>query len=186
MAITKSRKNDLVKQDLLNLLDYFYGCDNISMMMVNDDRATALKGENIMTAFDNGEFEKTKAEAKARWGDTAACKQYEEKTESYSAQEQDALAKGMDQIMEAFAACMKNGAAAAFAEAQALVQRLQSYITEHYYNCTNQILAGLGQMYVADERFRQNIDRHGAGAAAFICAAIKAYVGKQEAMCDAN
>ena len=142
-----------------------------------------------MTAFDNSEFEKTEAEAKARWGDTAAYKQYEEKTKSYSTQEQDALAKGMDQIMEAFAACMKNGAAAVSAEAQALVQRLQSYITEHYYNCTNQILAGLGRMYVADERFRQIIDRHGAGTAAFICAAIEAYAGKQEAMrdgCDAK
>ena len=142
-----------------------------------------------MAAFDNSEFEKTEAEAKARWGDTAAYKQYEEKTKSYSAQKQDALARGMDQIMEAFAACMKNGAAAVSAEAQALVQRLQSYITEHYYNCTNQILAGLGQMYVADERFRQNIDRHGAGTAAFICAAIEAYAEKQEAMrdgCDAK
>ena len=131
-----------------------------------------------MAAFDNSEFEKAKPEAKTRWGDTAAYKQYEEKTKSYSAQEQDALAKGMDRIMEAFATCMKNGAAATTAEAQALVQRLQSYITEHYYNCTNQILAGLGQMYVADERFRQNIDRNGAGTAAFICAAIEAYVGK--------
>lgn len=186
MVITKSSKNELVKYDLLNLLDYFLGCDNISMMIVNDDRATALKGENVMTVFDNSEFEKTKAEAKARWGDTDACKQYEEKTESYSAQEWDTLAKGMDQTVEAFAACMKNGEPAASADAQALVQRLQSYITEHYYNCTNQILAGLGQMYVADERFRQNIDRHGAGAAAFICAAIEAYVGKQEAMHDAN
>ena len=186
MVITKSRKNDLVKQDLLNLLDYFYGCDNISMMIVDDDLVTALKGENVMTAFDNSEFEKTKAEVKARWGDTAAYKQYEEKTESCSAQEWDTLAKGMDQIVEAFAVCIKNGKSAASAEAQALVQRLQSYITEHYYNCTNQILAGLGQMYVADERFRQNIDRHGAGAAAFICAAIEAHTGNREAVRDAN
>lgn len=142
-----------------------------------------------MAAFDHSEFEKTEAEAKARWGDTAAYKQYEEKNKSYSAQKQDALAKGMDQIMEAFAACMKRGAAAVSAEAQALVLRLQSYITEHYYNCSNQILAGLGQMYIADERFRQNIDRQGAGTAAFICAAIEAYAGKQEAMrdgCDAK
>ena len=69
----------------------------------------AVKGENVMTAFDNSEFEKTKAEAKARWGDTAAYKQYEEKAEAYSAQDQNDLAAGVDQIMEAFAACMKNG-----------------------------------------------------------------------------
>ena len=128
-----------------------------------------------MTAFDNSEFEKTKAEAKARWGDTAAYKQYEEKTESYTGQDWNDLAAGMDQIMEAFAVCMQNGETAGSAEAHALVQRLQSYITEHCYTCTNEILAGLGEMYVADERFRQNIDKHGAGTAAFIREAIEAY-----------
>ena len=135
----------------------------------------AVKGENVMTAFDNSKFEKTRAEAKARWGDTAAYKQYEEKAGAYSAQDQNDLAAGMEQIMEAFAVCMKNDAAAVSAEAQALVRRLQSYITAHYYNCTDQILAGLGQMYVADERFRQNIDKHGMGTAAFIRDAIEAY-----------
>ena len=138
----------------------------------------AVKGENVMTAFDNSEFEKTKAEAKARWGDTAAYKQYEEKAGAYSAQDQNDLAAGMEQIMEAFAVCMKNDAAAVSAEAQALVRRLQSYITAHYYNCTDQILAGLGRMYVADERFRQNIDKHGMGTAAFIRDAIEAYCEK--------
>ena len=135
----------------------------------------AVKGENVMTAFDNSEFEKTKAEAKSRWGDTDAYRQYEEKAEAYSAQDQNDLAAGVDQIMEAFAACMKNGDAPVSAAAQALVRRLQSYITAHYYNCTDQILAGLGQMYVADERFRQNIDKHGMGTAAFIRDAIEAY-----------
>ena len=138
----------------------------------------AVKGENVMTAFDNSEFEKTKAEAKARWGDTAAYEQYEEKAGAYSAQDQNDLAAGMEQIMEAFAVCMKNDAAAVSAEAQALVRRLQSYITAHYYNCTDQILAGLGRMYVADERFRQNIDKHGMGTAAFIRDAIEAYCEK--------
>ena len=76
--------------------------------------------------------------------------------------------------MEAFAACRKTGNTACSAEAQALVTRLQSYISEHFYNCTPQILAGLGQMYVADDRFRQNIDRYGAGTAAFIRDAIEA------------
>ena len=135
----------------------------------------AVKGENIMTAFDNSEFEKTRAEAKARWGDTAAYKQYEEKAKNFDAQDWNDLAAGMDQIMEAFAACMQNGAAAGAAEAQALVRRLQSCITEHCYDCTDQILAGLGEMYVSDERFRQNIDKHGAGTAVFIREAIEAF-----------
>lgn len=138
----------------------------------------AVKGENVMTAFDNSEFEKTKAEAKARWGGTDAYKEYEEKTGAQTARERDDAAAGLDRIMAAFAACMQTGDAAASPAAQALVRRLQSYITAHFYTCTDQILAGLGQMYVADERFRQNIDRHGAGAAAFIRDAIAAYCGQ--------
>ena len=135
----------------------------------------AVKGENVMPAFDNSEFEKTRAEAKARWGDTDAYREYEAKAGDYTAQDKNDLAAGMDQIMAAFAVCKKSGETAASAGAQALVGRLQNYITAHCYTCTDQILAGLGQMYVADERFRQNIDKHGMGTAVFIRDAIEAY-----------
>jgi len=84
----------------------------------------------------------------------------------------------MDQIMAEFALCMKKGESPDCAEAQSLVKKLQNYISENYYLCTNEILAGLGQMYVADERFRNNIDRHADGTAAFIYEAIEAYCNK--------
>ena len=126
----------------------------------------------MMTSFDNSEFIK---EAKARWGSTDAYKQFEEKTGARTDRDREAAAEGMDNIMEAFAGCMKTGAAPASAEAQALVKDLQNYITAHFYTCTDQILAGLGQMYVSNERFLQNIDSHGAGTAAFIRAAIGNY-----------
>ena len=56
---------------------------------------------------------------------------------------------------------------------QNLVKLLQDHITENYYNCTDEILAGLGQMYVADVRFKNNIDKHGDGTAEFIREAIQ-------------
>ena len=68
---------------------------------------------------------------------------------------------------------MKNGGTPDSAQAQNLVKALQNHITENYYLCTNGILVGLGQMYVADERFRNNIDRHADGTAAFIREAIE-------------
>ena len=126
-----------------------------------------------MKAFDNSKFEKYKAEAKEKWGQTQAYREYEEK--NYSKQKQDALAEGMDCIMAEFALCMRNSAEPDSAEAQNLVKMLQDHITENYYHCTNQILAGLGQMYVADERFKNNIDKHADGTAAFICEAIEVY-----------
>ena len=135
----------------------------------------AVKGENVMTVFDNSEFEKYKAEAKEKWGTTSAYKEYTEKTKDHSDQRWNNLAEGMDCIMAEFAVCMRNGETPDSAGAQKLVKTLQNYITENCYLCTNEILAGLGQMYVADERFRNNIDKHADGTAEFICKATEIY-----------
>lgn len=135
----------------------------------------AMKGENIMNAFDNSEFEKYKVEAKERWGTTPAYTEYEEKTKNNSKERWNNLAEGMDHIMENFALCMKKGFTPDSIEAQKLVEILKNYITENYYHCTNEILSGLGQMYVADERFKNNIDKHADGTAKFIQESIMNY-----------
>ena len=117
-------------------------------------------------------MEQYQNEAREKWGKTDAYKQHQEKTKDYSKEKWNALSEGMDQIMAAFAQCMKKGENANSAEARKLVSQLQNFITEHSYTCTKEILAGLGQMYVADERFQRNIDKHGEGTAKFICEAI--------------
>lgn len=62
---------------------------------------------------------------------------------------------------------------------QAAIRDLQQFITDHFYTCTPEILAGLGQMYVADVRFRRSIDKAGGeGTADFVAQAIAAYCGK--------
>ena len=138
----------------------------------------AMKGENVMKAFDNSEFEKHKAEAKEKWGNTDAYKEHEEKTKNYSKDKWNNLVEEMNDILAEFAVCMKNGKESDSDEAQNLVKMLQNHITENYYLCTNEILAGLGQMYVADERFKNNIDKHADGTAEFICGAIEIYCRK--------
>ena len=138
----------------------------------------AMKGANVMSAFDNSEFEKHKAEAQEKWGKTDAYKQHKEKTKNYSEQKWNNLAEEMDRIMADFAFCMKKDKRPDSAEAQNLVKILQNHISENYYLCTNEILSGLGQMYVADERFKNNIDKHANGTAAFICEAIEIYCRK--------
>ena len=127
-----------------------------------------VKGEINMHAFDNREFAQYREEVKEKWGHTQAYAEYQQKGK----QDYNALTAGMDAIMAEFAACRQTGYAPASAEAQALVKKLQGYITENFYNCTDAILAGLGEMYVADDRFRANIDRHGDGTAEFIRQAI--------------
>ena len=131
-----------------------------------------------MKAFDRNEFEKYTAEAEEKWSNTQAYREYAEKAGNYSKQKQNDLAEEMDGIMAEFACCVRKSEAPDSAHVQSLVKKLQDHITENYYHCTNQILAGLGQMYVSDERFCRNIDKHADGTAALICQAITVYCGK--------
>ncbi len=135
----------------------------------------AVKGENIMNAFDNSEFEKYKDEAKERWGSTEAYKEYSGRADINCKN----IADGLNSILAEFAECMKSGESPDSAAAQTLVKKLQNHITETCYNCTNEILAGLGQMYVYDERFKNNIDKNGEGTADFVSSAISSYCTKQ-------
>ena len=120
-------------------------------------------------------FDQYKSEVREKWGETDAYKEYSKKTENYSDEKLNELSNSLDDIMAEFSVCMKNGETADSSDAQNLVKKLQNYISENYYRCTNEILAGLGQMYVLDERFRKNIDKHGEGTAKFICEAIEIY-----------
>lgn len=138
----------------------------------------AMEGENVMSVFDNSEFEKYKNEVKEKWGQTEAYKEHSEKTKTYSKEKWNNLASGMDQIMTMFSVCMKNGSEANSTEAQELVRKLQNHISENYYHCTNEILASLGGMYIADERFKNNIDKHAIGTAEYISKAINFYCKK--------
>ena len=123
----------------------------------------------------NNEHKQYADEAKQRWGNTAAYKESEQKTAEYSADKWDSVNAGLNAVFADFSAALKDGVAAGSEAAQALVKRLQQYITDNFYTCTNEILSGLGQMYIADERFKTNIDKNGAGTAEFISAAIRIY-----------
>ena len=114
-------------------------------------------------------------EARSRWGDTDAYREHEQKTKNYTKEKWRDTNDGLIAIFAEFAALKNSGAAADSAEAQALVAKLQAYITENYYTCTDEILAGLGKMYVADERFKNNIDKCGDATAQFTAKAIEIY-----------
>ena len=114
-------------------------------------------------------------EAHFRWGDTEAYREHEQKTRNYTKEKWAEVNEGLMAIFAELAACNASGASADSAEAQALVAKLQAHVTENYYTCTDEILVGLGQMYVADERFKKNIDKYGEGTAEFTSLAIAAY-----------
>ncbi len=127
-----------------------------------------------MSTFDKA-YKQYEDEAKEKWGNTAAYKESKVKTADYSKDKWKEVLDGMNGIFAEFADCKKRGESATGDTAQSLVKRLQNYITANLYNCTNEILQGLGQMYICDERFKNNIDKSGEGTAEFAAAAIGVY-----------
>ena len=121
--------------------------------------------KSIITQADV-EAAKTKyaEEAKNRWGHTDAWKQSQGKTPDMA---------GMEAVFRGFAALRDKDPGAPAVQAQ--VKVWQDFITDNMYTCTKEILAGLGQMYVCDERFTANLDKHGEGTARLMSEAIKIY-----------
>lgn len=124
--------------------------------------------------FDNDETEQYKEEVKAKWGQTQAYNEYTQKRDrDYN--------KISDQLMSLFSEIGKlHALSPCDTKVQEKIRALQSFITKNYYNCTDEILKGLGQMYVCDERFKKNIDRDGGnGTAEFVSEAIKIYFAEK-------
>ena len=114
-------------------------------------------------------------EARERYGGTAAYREHEQKTKNYTKEKRTKANDGLMAIFAEFAMCKNSGMSAESAEAQALVAKLQAHITASYYTCTDEILAGLGKMYISDERFKKNIDKYGEGTAEFASKAIAVF-----------
>lgn len=112
-------------------------------------------------------------EVRNRWGASDAYAEYEKKTKGYSKEDWSAILQAGDLIMGEFAKC--RDLSPEDDTVQELVARWQAFITANYYECTNEILAGLGIMYVSDERFRANINKHGDGTAELMSKAIEIY-----------
>ena len=125
-------------------------------------------------AFDTKKIDEYAARAKKTWGYTAAYREYEQKAEGRSKTEEQVCGAGLMELLAQFGTLKDH--APESAEVQEQVGKLRDYITAHYYRCTDEILAGLGQMYTADEAFRENIDHAGGkGTAEFVSRAIACY-----------
>ena len=114
-------------------------------------------------------------EARDRWGNTDAYREHTAKTKSYTKEKWAEVNRGLMNIFAELAVCRKEGCEPDCDKAQAIVSKLQEYMTENFYTCTKEILYGLGQMYIGDERFKENIDKQGEGTAEYAAAAITFY-----------
>ena len=126
------------------------------------------------TAFDTKKLDEYAAKAKQQWGATAAYQEYETKNAHEATQAQQENARALMALVAAFGPMQTKDPADPAVQAQ--VQKLQAFITEHYYTCTKEILHSLGQMYGAGGEFTANINAAGGpGAAEFARKAIERY-----------
>lgn len=141
-----------------------------------------LEGDTMMSfkEFGTTEIDYAKAkyaqEVENRWGTTDAYKQSQKKTSSYSKEEWKGVKEQMDVLLDKFSQCLD--LAPEDTKVQELVSQWQQYITNTYYDCTKEILSGLGQMYMADERFKKNMDKFAEGTTKLMSEAIAVYCHK--------
>lgn len=139
-----------------------------------------IRGEKEMSfkAFNMNEIKKAKEdygnETKERWGESDAYTQSQRKTKNYTESDWETIHNEAEEIYDKFVKAMEQGPNSS--EAQLQVKNWQAHISRNFYECTNEILAGLGLMYVGDERFTKNINAHKEGLAEFMSKAIEIFV----------
>lgn len=156
--LLKLRKQHI--ESLIKLAD-----ETIGEKIMSKPEITAEEIENTKKQYAN--------EVKQKWGSTKAYEESRQKYESQTDDERIQSAEEQNRIFKAFASHIGDDPSSA--DIQILVKRWQDYISKYHYECSNQILSCLGQMYITDERFKQNIDRYGEGTAQLMSDAISIY-----------
>ena len=129
------------------------------------------------TAFDSSKLDEYAKRAKEQWGKTPEYKEFEEKNKNRSKSDEEHMMADFMKIFEEFGTMKDKDPA--IVEVQYQVKKLQGFITEHFYKCSNEILVGLGKMYAGGGEFTDNINKMGGeGTAEFVFEAIKVYCGK--------
>ena len=139
---------ELQKEHLENLIEFAKGMKLVGVKRMTD-----------FTAFDTKKIDEYAREAKASWGQTKEWKEYEQKSRGRTREDNNAIARGMMDIFAEFGAIRDRDPASP--QAQALVDKLQGYITEHYYTCSDEILLSLSKMYDGGGTMTENIDKVG-------------------------
>ena len=155
----------LKKEHLKNLIDLARDIKDIGVNKMD------------FTAFDTSKIDEYAAQAKSLWGNTPEYREFEEKSKKRTAQEEQTISTQMMGIFSEFGTMLKLDPSAEKVQSQ--VKKLQDFITENFYNCSDEILYSLGSMYVSGGDFTENIDMTGGkGTAEFVFKAIKIYCNK--------
>lgn len=130
-----------------------------------------------LSTLKSKEMKEQNEKAKEKWGHTEAYEEFEEKSKDWKEEDLEQINREFMKIFELFGSLKEHSPSDQ--EVQEQVTKLQTYITEHFYTCTNEILAGLGKMYGSGGEFSQSIDNAGgSGTAKFVEQAIEVYCSR--------
>lgn len=162
----------LKKQRLENMVEF------IDDLIINNTGEFNMA--KIKQAMNNDNFNQQKLayakEAKDKWGDSDSYKQSQSRMAKYSKQDIENLNQQQAKLYQELAGLMPLGVEDS--QVQKKIHQARMFISDNWYDCSTKQFAALGDMYVADERFKANIDQHGAGLATFLNNAIQLYVSK--------
>lgn len=148
--------------------------DAVDAAIEADRRGTTMSTDDMLEVFGDFDPKEHEEEARERWGHTDAYKESARRTAAYAKADWQRHAAESAEIYQAFVALMAAGIPADSEEAMEVAERHRGLITTWFYECSPEIHVGLGEMYVADHRFSENIDKHGAGLARYMSEAILA------------
>ena len=156
----------LKKEHIENLITFARGIHGLGVRYMD------------FSVFDATKIDEYADQVKAMWGKTPQYQEFEQKTEGMSSDEKNRLGDGLMEVIAEFGKLREMSVTEEKVQKQ--VQKLQAYITEHFYHCSNEMLGYLGKMYVGGGSMTENINAAGGeGCAEFIKEAIDAYVASK-------
>lgn len=147
---------------------------SLDTAIAQDGKETRMTPEEKLSVFGDFDPAEHEAEAQQRWGDSEAHAQSARRTSGYTKQDWEAIQAEAAAIYAGFVALQQRGIGPESPEATAMVETHHEHISKWFYDCSPEIHASLGQMYVADQRFADNINKSGAGLSNYMSAAIEA------------
>ena len=169
------RQRELLETKTERLFDML---DAIDIALESERMGLPMSSEEMLEVFGGFDPADHEAEVLERWGDTEAYRESAMRTADYTKADWERLGAEANAINQALIELMESGVPASGEEAMDLAERHRTHISRWFYECTSEIHAALGRMYVEDQRFTDNIDRAAPGLARYLSEAIAANAGR--------
>jgi DNA-binding transcriptional MerR regulator len=139
----------------------------------------SLTPEERFEVFGDHDPAQYEAEVEERWGETEAYAQSNRKTAAYSKADWLRIKAEGEDVERRFAEALRSGVAADSPQAMDVAEEHRQQISRNFYDCPPEMHAGLGRMYVEDERFTAHYEQRAPGLAQYVSTAVQANAARQ-------